>query len=182
MSKLLEKLNNLELIHNQNNLLNEKINKLKLEKTYPDDKKREILQQRKYKIQEDLKQYSVNSNIINTTKNEEKILGLIPNLLVKDNLECIDLLDIEENNNIELISSILNDNNNILSNISNNTNFVNFSSDNTSSDNTSFDNTISDNIEINDRVILQLFESNSFQDLNNNLKKINELVFRNKIN
>ena len=82
-------------------------------------------------LQEDLKQYSVNSNIINTTKNEEKILGLIPNLLVKDNLECIDLLDIEENNNIELISSILNDNNNILSNISNNTNFVNFSSDNT---------------------------------------------------
>lgn len=157
MSKLLEKLNNLELIHNQNNLLNEKINKLKLEKTYPDDKKREILLQRKHKIQEDLIQYSVNninnSSTNNTLKNENKILDLLPELAIGNTLEGIgiDLSNLEDTSTIELINSILKAE---VSNIQ-------------MDDNTS-------NIEIDNNLLLQLFKSSSFQDLNKNLKLLKD--------
>lgn len=157
MSKLLEKLNNLELIHNQNNLLNEKINKLKLEKTYPDDKKREILLQRKHKIQEDLIKYSVNnsnnSSTNNTLKNENKILDLLPELAIGNTLEGIgiDLSNLEDTSPIELINSILKEE---VSNIQ-------------MDDNTS-------NIEIDNNLLLQLFKSYSFQDLNKNLKLLKD--------
>ena len=157
MSKLLEKLKKLELMHNQNNLLNEKINKLKLEKTYPDDKKREILLQRKHKIQEDLIQYSVNninnSSTNNTLKNENKILDLLPELAIGNTLEGIgiDLSNLEDTSTIELINSILKAE---VSNIQ-------------MDDNTS-------NIEIDNNLLLQLFKSSSFQDLNKNLKLLKD--------
>jgi len=157
MSKLLEKLNNLELIHNQNNLLNEKINKLQLEKTYPDDKKRKILLQRKHKIQDDLIKYSVNnsnnSSTINTLKNENKILDLLPELAIGNTLEGIgiNLFNLEETSTIELINTILKAE---VSNIQ-------------MDDNTS-------NIEIDNNLLLQLFKSHSFQDLNKNLKLLKD--------
>lgn len=157
MSKLLEKLNNLASIHNQNNLLNEKINKLKLEKTYPDDKKREILLQRKHKIQENLIQYAVNnsnnSSTNNTLKNEKKILDILPELDVVNNLEGIgiDLSNLEETSSIELITSILK----------------------TEVSNIEIDNNIS-NIEIDNDLVLQLFKSHSFQELNKNLKLLKD--------
>jgi len=177
MSKLLEKLNNLELIHNQNNLLNEKINKLKLEKTYPDDKKRKILLQRKHKIQEDLIKYSVNnsnnSSTNNTLKNENKILDLLPELAIGNTLEGIgiDLSNLEETNTIELITSILKAevSNNNISNIEiDNDNISNYNMSNNE-----IDNDLS-NIEIDNNLLLQLFKSHSFQELNKNLKLLKD--------
>ena len=149
-------------MQNQNNLLNEKINKLKLEKTYPDDKKREILLQRKHKIQEDLIKYSVNnsnnSSTNNTFKNENKILDLLPELAIGNTLEGIgiDLSNLEDTSPIELINSILKEevSNNNISNIE-------------------IDNDVS-NIEIDNNLLLQLFKSHSFQDLNKNLKLLKD--------
>ena len=172
MSKLLEKLNNLELIHNQNNLLNEKINKLQLEKTYPDDKKRKILLQRKHKIQDDLIKYSVNnsnnSSTINTLKNENKILDLLSELAIGNTLEGIgiNLFNLEETSTIELINSILK------AEVSN----IEIDNDNISNNNISnneIDNDVN-NIEIDNNLLLQLFKSHSFQELNKNLKLLKD--------
>ena len=173
MNNILEKLNNLALLHNENNLLNNKINKLKQEKTRPDEKKKAFLQQRKNKIKEDLLQLELNDNKNNIIKTKPKLTDKIPELSIGNIETYVNLTNIEDVNNTELITSILKDND-ILPNRINNKGTNNRC--NTYSNSYIMDkNDIKDdnnNIEIGDEIILQLFKSNSFQDLNNNLKKL----------
>ena len=158
MSNLLEKLNGLKLLQNENKILNAKITKIKLQKLYLDEGIISSYQNQKSKIQEDLVQYTINSNIINISKNNTIIQDRIPELLKINTIECSKLSNIEELTNVKLIRNILNDSN-ILQNSLGDGNSIDNSIDNS-------------NIEISENVLLQIYESNTFQELNKNLKNI----------
>ena len=172
MSNLLEKLNNLKSLQNENNLLNEKINKLKLEHTHLDDKKKSTLIQRKDKIQEDLTKYSINScnnnnsnnntsnSNNNTLINDNNIQTIIPKLLMGNTIKGIETIEIDnlsKSDNMELIPLILKGKD--VCPVSN------------TDINIGIDNCVN-NIEINDELIIRLFESSNIHEFNNNLKNL----------
>ena len=152
MSNLLEKIKTLTILQNENTLLNNKIKKITSQKKRLDEENSISYQKRKEQIQLDLEKYSHNSNININSNNISKLHKIIPELLEINTAEYTNLLINEETNTIDLITSIIS-NYNTLS--------------------TTKDNCNNSKIEISENLLLELFESNTYQELNKNLKNIN---------
>lgn len=152
MSNLLEKIKTLTILQNENTLLNNKIKKITSQKKRLDEENSISYKKRKEQIQLDLEKYSHNSNININSNNISKLHKIIPELLEINTAEYTNLLINEETNTIDLITSIIS-NYNTLSNTKDNCN--------------------NSNIEISENLLLELFESNTYQELNTNLKNIN---------
>lgn len=152
MSNLLEKIKTLTILQNENTLLNNKIKKITSQKKRLDEENSISYKKRKDQIQLDLEKYSHNSNININSNNISKLHKIIPELLEINTAEYTNLLINEETNTIDLITSIIS-NYNTLSNTKDNCN--------------------NSNIEISENLLLELFESNTYQELNTNLKNIN---------